>query len=113
MTRTIRINPPAQKPELWRWSVHEKSRGRRILPAAVPRESRASHREPVLGPLATYHTEHLVHTVRVFLDCSGSWKRGAAAAPGGPGMPGGAGAVQPAPRGVHDQFPSWARMSST
>jgi hypothetical protein len=51
-----------------------------LLLAAVPRELRASYRERVLGPVAAYDAEHqsdLVHTLRVFLDCSGSWKRAA------------------------------------
>ncbi|WP_433871692.1 PucR family transcriptional regulator [Saccharopolyspora sp. CA-218241] len=49
-----------------------------VLLATVPDELRGSYRQRVLGPLVDYdrahHTE-LVRTLRVFLDCSGSWSR--------------------------------------
>jgi hypothetical protein len=51
-----------------------------LLLAAVPAELRDSYRERVLGPVLAYDAEHesdLVHTLRVYLDCSGSWKRAA------------------------------------
>jgi hypothetical protein len=51
-----------------------------LLLAAVPAELRASYRSRLLGPVLAYDAEHqsdLVHTLRVYLDCSGSWKRAA------------------------------------
>jgi hypothetical protein len=51
-----------------------------LLLAAVPAELRRSYRQRVLGPVLAYDTEHqsdLVESLRVFLDCSGSWKRAA------------------------------------
>lgn len=51
-----------------------------LLLAAVPAELRASYRNRVLGAVLAYDSDHesdLVHTLRVFLDCSGSWKRAA------------------------------------
>ncbi|WP_433272902.1 PucR family transcriptional regulator [Actinosynnema sp. CS-041913] len=52
-----------------------------LLLAGVPEELRASLRRRVLGPVLDYDAEHgsdLVHTLRVFLDCSGSWTTTAA-----------------------------------
>ncbi|WP_116103275.1 PucR family transcriptional regulator, partial [Amycolatopsis thermalba] len=52
-----------------------------LLLAAVPGELRRSFRARVLGPLLAYDEEHrseLVHTLRVFLDNSGSWAQTAA-----------------------------------
>jgi DNA-binding PucR family transcriptional regulator len=46
--------------------------------AAVPAPVRRSFRDRVLGPLRDYDAEHrsdLVHTLEVFLECSGSWSR--------------------------------------
>ncbi|MET0136036.1 MAG: helix-turn-helix domain-containing protein, partial [Kibdelosporangium sp.] len=53
----------------------------RLLLAAVPNELRMSFRSRVLGPVLAYDTEHrseLAHTLRVFLECSGSWAHASA-----------------------------------
>ncbi|RKT56054.1 helix-turn-helix domain-containing protein [Saccharothrix australiensis] len=53
----------------------------RLLLAGVPEELRGSLRRRVLGPVLDYDAEHgtdLVGTLRVFLDCSGSWTTAAA-----------------------------------
>ena len=50
----------------------------RALLAAVPAELRTSYRERVLGPLFAYDAAHaadLVRTLRMFLECGGSWSR--------------------------------------
>ncbi|MFR9731521.1 PucR family transcriptional regulator ligand-binding domain-containing protein [Saccharopolyspora sp. MS10] len=50
----------------------------RVLLAAVPEDLRRSYRDKLLGPLVAYDAAHdaeLVRTLRVFLDCSGSWSR--------------------------------------
>lgn len=52
-----------------------------LLLAGVPAEVRAAYRQRLLGPLAAYDAEHgadLVHTLRVFLETNGSWRRAAA-----------------------------------
>ncbi|MEJ2852066.1 MULTISPECIES: PucR family transcriptional regulator [unclassified Saccharothrix] len=52
-----------------------------LLLAGVPEELRGSLRRRVLGPVLDYDAEHgsdLVGTLRVFLDCSGSWTTAAA-----------------------------------
>lgn len=54
----------------------------RLLLAGAPDELRAALRQRVLGPLLTYDAEQgtdLVHTLRVFLECSGSPTRAARA----------------------------------
>jgi hypothetical protein len=51
-----------------------------LLLAAVPGEARRAFRASLLGPLLDYDREHgteLVRTLRVFLDCSGSWTKAA------------------------------------
>jgi hypothetical protein len=51
-----------------------------LLLAAVPREARRAFRASLLAPLLDYDREHgteLVRTLRVFLDCSGSWTKAA------------------------------------
>ncbi|EWC60939.1 Regulator of polyketide synthase expression [Actinokineospora spheciospongiae] len=50
------------------------------LLVGVPDDQRAAFRRWVLGPILDYDAEHqsdLVHTLRVFLACSGSWTRAA------------------------------------
>ena len=52
----------------------------RLLLAAVPDELRTALRRRVLGPVLDHDAEHggsLVATLRVFLDCSGSWSKAA------------------------------------
>ncbi|TQM84599.1 DNA-binding PucR family transcriptional regulator [Saccharothrix saharensis] len=52
-----------------------------LLLAGVPEELRRSLRRRLLGPVLDYDAEHgsdLVGTLRVFLDCSGSWTAAAA-----------------------------------
>ena len=52
-----------------------------LLLAGVPEELRASLRRRLLGPVLDYDAEHgsdLVGTLKVFLDCSGSWTAAAA-----------------------------------
>ncbi|WP_189225225.1 PucR family transcriptional regulator [Saccharothrix coeruleofusca] len=52
-----------------------------LLLASAPEELRGSLRRRVLGPVLDYDAEHgsdLVGTLRVFLDCSGSWTTAAA-----------------------------------
>jgi DNA-binding PucR family transcriptional regulator len=47
-----------------------------LLLAGVPEELRTSLRRRLLGPVLDYDSEHgsdLVGTLKVFLDCSGSW----------------------------------------
>ncbi len=49
-----------------------------VLLAAVPDELRESYRQRLLSDLAAYdaaHNSDLVRTLRVFLECSGSWSR--------------------------------------
>ena len=51
-----------------------------LLLAAVPGEARRAFRAGQLAPLLDYDREHgteLVRTLRVFLDCSGSWTKAA------------------------------------
>jgi hypothetical protein len=51
-----------------------------LLLAAVPGEARRAFRASLLAPLLDYDREHgteLVRTLRVFLDCSGSWTKAA------------------------------------
>lgn len=51
-----------------------------LLSAALPAAVRAADRQRVLGPVLAYDAEHqsdLAETLRVFLQCSGSWKRAA------------------------------------
>jgi hypothetical protein len=51
-----------------------------LLLAAVPGEARRAFQASLLGPLLDYDQEHgteLVRTLRVFLDCSGSWTKAA------------------------------------
>jgi len=51
-----------------------------LLLAAVPGEARRAFRASLLSPLLHYDREHgteLVRTLRVFLDCSGSWTKAA------------------------------------
>jgi len=51
-----------------------------LLLAAVPGEARRAFRAGLLAPLLDYDREHgteLVRTLRVFLDCSGSWTKAA------------------------------------
>jgi hypothetical protein len=53
-----------------------------LLLAAVPAEARRAFRASLLSPLLGYDWDHgteLVRTLRVFLDCSGSWTRAAEA----------------------------------
>ncbi|GHJ44650.1 hypothetical protein Cs7R123_19920 [Catellatospora sp. TT07R-123] len=53
-----------------------------LLLAAVPRHTREAFAERLLAPLREYDATHradLVHTLRTFLDCDGSWTRCAAA----------------------------------
>lgn len=50
----------------------------RVLLASVPTGLRRSYQDRVLGPLLDYDAEHdaeLVRTLRIFLECSGSWSR--------------------------------------
>ncbi|GAB2662193.1 PucR family transcriptional regulator ligand-binding domain-containing protein [Saccharopolyspora gloriosae] len=52
-----------------------------VLLASVPEELRRSYRDKLLGPLIGYdeaHATDLLRTLRVFLECSGSWSRCAA-----------------------------------
>ncbi|WP_243789642.1 PucR family transcriptional regulator [Saccharopolyspora gloriosae] len=52
-----------------------------VLLASVPEELRRSYRDKLLGPLIGYdeaHATDLLNTLRVFLECSGSWSRCAA-----------------------------------
>ncbi|MBA8955763.1 PucR family transcriptional regulator [Actinomadura namibiensis] len=52
-----------------------------LLLAAVPERVRRSFRDRLLGPLEEYdggRNAELVHTLEVFLACSGSWNRTAA-----------------------------------
>ncbi|GHH56161.1 PucR family transcriptional regulator [Lentzea cavernae] len=52
-----------------------------LLLAGVPEELRTSLRRRLLGPVLDYDAEHgsdLVGTLKVFLDCSGSWTAAAA-----------------------------------
>ncbi|NGY65756.1 PucR family transcriptional regulator [Lentzea sp. NEAU-D13] len=52
-----------------------------LLLAGVPEELRASLRRRLLGPVLDYDAEHgsdLTGTLKVFLDCSGSWTAAAA-----------------------------------
>jgi hypothetical protein len=51
-----------------------------LLAAALPSGVRAAYRVRVLGPILAHDAEHqspLLETLRVFLDCSGSWKAAA------------------------------------
>ncbi|MEU4025745.1 helix-turn-helix domain-containing protein [Streptomyces anulatus] len=51
-----------------------------MLLAGVPAEVRAAYRQRLLGPLTAYDTEQgadLVHTLRVFLEANGSWRKAA------------------------------------
>ncbi len=51
-----------------------------LLLAAAPGEARRAFRASLLAPLLDYDQEHgteLVRTLRVFLDCSGSWTKAA------------------------------------
>jgi hypothetical protein len=51
-----------------------------LLLATVPGEARRAFRASLLDPLLAYDRDHgteLVRTLRVFLDCSGSWTRAA------------------------------------
>ncbi len=51
-----------------------------LLLASVPEGTRWTFRERMLGPLEEYDTSRqsdLVHTLEVFLACSGSWNRSA------------------------------------
>jgi hypothetical protein len=51
-----------------------------LLLATVPGEARRAFRAGLLDPLLAYDRDHgteLVRTLRVFLDCSGSWTRAA------------------------------------
>src|SRR5690348_6833454 len=51
-----------------------------LLLAAVPERTRWSFRERMLGPLEEYDSSRqaeLLHTLEVFLACSGSWSRSA------------------------------------
>jgi DNA-binding PucR family transcriptional regulator len=51
-----------------------------LLLAAVPGEARRAFRAGLLSPVLDYDREHgteLVRTLRVFLDCSGSWTKAA------------------------------------
>jgi hypothetical protein len=51
-----------------------------LLLATVPAEARAAFRASLLSPLFDYDADHgteLVRTLRVFLDCSGSWTKAA------------------------------------
>jgi hypothetical protein len=51
-----------------------------LLLAAVPGEARRAFRASLLAPLLDYDREHgteLVRTLKVFLDCSGSWTKAA------------------------------------
>lgn len=50
------------------------------LLASVPERTRSSFRARMLGPLEEYDSSRqadLVHTLEVFLSCSGSWSRSA------------------------------------
>ena len=52
-----------------------------LLLAGVPEELRGSLRRRLLGPVIDYDAEHgsdLAGTLKVFLDCSGSWTSAAA-----------------------------------
>ncbi|MCW2897853.1 MAG: putative transcriptional regulator, PucR family [Streptosporangiaceae bacterium] len=99
---TIGVSGPAQGPAALRGAFDEARHTRRLgalrpgpvhlltgddvdsyalLLAAVPAAVRRSFRERLLGPLRRYDTQHhsdLVHTLEIFLDCSGSWSRCAA-----------------------------------
>ncbi|MFC6881265.1 PucR family transcriptional regulator [Actinomadura yumaensis] len=49
-----------------------------LLLASVPERTRCSFRDRMLGPLEEYDSERraeLLHTLEVFLSCSGSWSR--------------------------------------
>ncbi|MGP4020049.1 PucR family transcriptional regulator [Saccharopolyspora sp. 5N708] len=49
-----------------------------VLLASTPDELRRSYRQRLLAELVAYdaaHSSDLVHTLRTFLDCSGSWSR--------------------------------------
>jgi len=51
-----------------------------LLLATAPAEARRAFRASLLSPLLDYDRDHgteLVRTLRVFLDCSGSWTRAA------------------------------------
>ncbi len=51
-----------------------------LLLALVPEEARRTFRTRVLGPVVAYDSQHgteLVHTLEVFLACSGSWTKAA------------------------------------
>jgi hypothetical protein len=51
-----------------------------LLLATAPAEARAAFRASLLSPLLDYDADHgteLVRTLRVFLDCSGSWTKAA------------------------------------
>ena len=53
-----------------------------LLLATAPAEARQAFRASLLSPLLDYDADHgteLVRTLRVFLDCSGSWTRAAEA----------------------------------
>jgi hypothetical protein len=53
-----------------------------LLLATAPAEARRAFRASLLAPLQDYDADHgteLVRTLRVFLDCSGSWTRAAEA----------------------------------
>ncbi|MBV1854711.1 PucR family transcriptional regulator [Catellatospora tritici] len=53
-----------------------------LLLASVPRQVREAFAQRLLSPLSEYDRTHradLVHTLRTFLDCDGSWTRCAAA----------------------------------
>ena len=53
-----------------------------LLLATAPAEARQAFRASLLSPLLDYDADHgteLVRTLRVFLDCSGSWTRAAGA----------------------------------
>lgn len=52
-----------------------------LLLAGVPAEVRAAYRQRLLGPLLAYDAENgadLVHTLRVFLETNGAWRKAAA-----------------------------------
>jgi hypothetical protein len=96
---TIGVSGPAQGPGSLRAALEEARHTRRavatrpgpvdvvtsdeihsyaLMLAAVPAPVRRSFRDRVLGPLRDYDAEHrsdLVHTLEVFLECSGSWSR--------------------------------------
>ena len=53
-----------------------------LLLATAPAEARRAFRASLLSPLLDYDADHgteLVRTLRVFLDCSGSWTKAAEA----------------------------------